>query len=977
MGMMRWTGRGARGATLRRVPGRGDEELRMGVQTPVGRLRQSGRAALCGLAVIVASWTLGACAADPEPGAVATGAGADASGGPGAVPPDGGGGRSLADGGGAARWDAGFGADVPWGGADIATSPDAAGGDDAPSPGDDAPSPGGDVGNSPGTDGATDGVSGECPGQGDCPEGFTCQGGVCVFTGAIGAGPTGTIHLPAGASALGMVVIAGAQTVPATAAGEYLLTEPIPAGVRLIFALRPGQHFAWARLVVLEAEVAPPTGLDFDAQTTAAALTWLSPLFLGGTAAEAKVFAEVAAADLAVAALGDLIVAHWTEQSPLDADGFEDAHHAAITSVFDALPEPAPGAAPQGAGCPTCLLLGPEPFTGWSIDLDTLAPMIAGFDGTLKLESTWTNPVHWLVEIAEIEPDQPATRWLGWFPSASACAEANGAVPPVSLENNRTSFVRVPGGFLATRVVPSKTVAELLDPIGLMVDTLGGMLGDLVEPGNPVGGDVKLAPPWDRVFVVRAYSGALDLGGDEHELGELAATGAIDAGMQSKAQALNLAMMLLDAVSAFVDVDASIEEMTAGVAIEVMTSLAALEAQGNKPTLGDRQAVVLDAVVKLASKALVNDAVEVFLGKALKSAASLLNPLKELKAGANVLWRLSALLTGTSQVESAVLVVGDPFGGRFCTDCDDDTWQQHTTAYAPGGVGKTGQDTCKVCGVPGGPCCYGDAMADTWLVSPGEIVFSANSSGTGPGVCKGAPSGGQGGNECVDGQCVALECVGAAKEVISASPKAGQFWAQRFCGSDGTWDACIDDLSAAKWALGGPATCVDGKVHGCASDDDCPGQLCMAFPAFAELNWGEAVTGSGAPLDLSAIFHDMNRCVPCNPGTSGCFENPKTGKTWGTCVETPAHPAEGLPELWVVPTITCSQCVTDSDCATALEGIATPGVQNQSIGAMTCNSGFCRCLDMGDCPSEATACLTSGTCICGPSDWYPCFEAAP
>lgn len=822
----------------------------------------------------------------------------------------------------------------------------------------------------------------ECGGGDTCPEGFYCEAGTCVLGEEWeDEGVSGLVILPEGQSPAGMLVLGGSSLAAVTDSGAFWLSEPLPEGVTLVYAFHPEPTVIPMKVVALLDGEEPSTPLVLDMASTAAALVWQSPVLPGRDIASAQAFEQVAHSDPAVQAVADLL-ATTAESDPLDDPELPGLYAAAVASVYDALPDDEGGPPAGPLPCPGCYVVPSSSSEPKSllhdIDLEVTKGLFGSgdFTGQVVPEEVSDTQIAWIVEVAELQPIQPSLRYFGWWESAGqTCAEEYEVAEPVSLEGNRTVFER--SGDVHVRLVDQS--AKYGDKFDLVAQAVGLVFPDSSAEDDSVK-PVDLADiGGDKAWVVRAWSGAWSLGIDPEEGAELAEASSWPHAAARKA---NLVLAALDAVSLLVDVSGALDGAVAAVVSTVGSELAELEATGQEPDAAKLYDLISDAAIAYGTDALYTTLTNSLGEEGAEAAGSVMGKFaKVLKMGAQTIdlvakagklisvWaRVVGMTTGPTPVESAVVIIGDPFRETWCTDCDFQTWQQYKADYNPDtGEGEPGLDLCFTCGALGEPCCDGDLV----LSDNGESVYTLQGTNEGPGntaVCAGESGDWEEGAACINGKCELTECTpNSVGQALfwhdNPNPQFG--WAQVTCDSEGKLAFCSESTTASHWlkGAGGLNLCLDGQVHTCTDDLSCAGAaVCRPFPALFEHLFSDlTVDGEPAPFTADDIFVEKKTCVACEPD-SPCITL-ASGAEVGKCVL-----IEGTDTA--MPSYACKHCETDGDCQAMFD--AYP--EGSSIDALTCNSGnWCRCTTNDDCPAYTkyngdpgtpTCDTFSGTCYC-------------
>ena len=433
--------------------------------------------------------------------------------------------------------------------------------------------------------------------------------------------------------------------------------------VAMLPAYNPSAQFARVGKRVAAAYSASSSTIDLNAMTTAVSMVFVTPYFLTNDPTKAADIIAIIENDPKVQLLGSVVDTVFGEDDPLANPTLQEALINAVQSVLDTMSTQAAMVSEiKGVSHPGILELPRIDayaeslgFSTYCADLDYVTVNVQWLPSwyDVCIESKWTGSVDWIGEIMELDKSQ--------FASLSDLQ--------LKATNNRMVYQGEGNLWHDWVSAPAKGFFSYFDIIDKAFDWASEALF-----GSSLKDCAAVATDQDGIYLIRAYSGGgwLNLVDDGERTFVRTQIPNGDR-MNNWALGYNISTCVFDALSAFAAFDKLFSEELNEIALAGWEKAAEkIEwVVGNpSPTLRDLISVSSDVteamLSKLAEIALeeIHKSLFKFLGRSVamvgKSVVNI-GTLNSILKGAKVVDRVGQLLFSTTPMETAMVVVGNPF----------------------------------------------------------------------------------------------------------------------------------------------------------------------------------------------------------------------------------------------------------------------------------------------------------------------------
>ena len=529
-----------------------------------------------------------------------------------------------------------------------------------------------------------------------------CSGG---GDGAASSSPTvsvptttvsGAVSLPAGESASNYTVVSLGATSTLSDQGAFT-TQVYKDGVAVVAAMPTGKDFGYMNVIcssssssvgkTAAAEVSaagmqkstasPASSIALNAKTTAVSLVFISPYLLTNDPPTAKQLISIIESDPQVNNLASLIDSLYSKRDPLGEQSLQQAIATAIQSVVNTLStQQSTLAKPVAASIanPTPKVIHLPKSSAKSIEAAVLGTENTYYSYTdyitvntdqnsnnfeLSVQSKDIGSVDWVAEVMKLDSSQ-FTNYSDFKLKSSV---------------NTTIYNSERSNVLGTLDAPAKSLFRYIDLIDLATDKMSTILyGENIKY-------VSVPVSSDAIYLVRSYSGAW---GDKNLKSFVRSNVPHGSYMDTQAVVTNITLGALDALSLFVDIKAIDLDIALHAGITAASDRVNNILQGDKPQLKDLVSVsedVLMAMFKETASAVLDKSLENMLTKTFEVIGkSLIDAPGKISGGGKIVDRVGQMLTSATAMETALVVVGNPFTLQVQTP----TIGQNTSSGAPG-----------------------------------------------------------------------------------------------------------------------------------------------------------------------------------------------------------------------------------------------------------------------------------------------------
>lgn len=495
---------------------------------------------------------------------------------------------------------------------------------------------------------------------------------------------SGTVSPPAGVSPSSLTIVSLGETSPVSTTGSFS-AEVYKEGVTVIAAMPEGKEFGLMNVVATSTtstssakvtkgetkivsayKAASSSSIELNAKTTAVSMVFISPYFLTNDPAKAENLLSIIENNPEVTNLANVIESVFKESDPLSNLALQEALKDAVKSVINSIPARTISNATKDtvSSSPKILQLPKNSFKDilkamfittppYYADQDYITlkatETSSGYD--LSIESKNGGSVDWIAEGMQLDTSQ--------FSSLNDLK--------AKASNNRSLYVNERSHILSgTLQAPAKSFLRYLDIISFSFDTaFDWLFGSTLE-------DRLMVPSTqDGIYLLRSYSGGWGLTEDSGEKTFVREQVPNGSTMDIKSLSVNEFMVVFDTMSAFVAFDKLFPDDMNKIAEEglkeAFNKLPSVMSNPN-PTSQDLLSVIVDVL-----KAMLSKVTESFAENVTKnffitiwrigevSVSSLIDISGKASDLGKAVDRVGQLITYATPMETAIIVVGEPF----------------------------------------------------------------------------------------------------------------------------------------------------------------------------------------------------------------------------------------------------------------------------------------------------------------------------